>query len=410
MASVTRSGCAMRLRWGASPQSLHRGACKPRISAAQSRQAHKDSQGLTERFLALPGTGVAPCPSGLNSGFLIVLAAKLRSHYLALELGLMPTEIRQSAPQLDPSDAVRARHGARAQGFEYGERPSIAGRAFRALFRFIVAVLIGVGLTLAWQSHGDEGVKLARSYAPSLARLLPVPKTNTPPSNQMSAAAIATEVRQQLEPIAREFDVAQRSIQQLATSTQQLATKIDELAANQVTYNRKAVEEDNRQTTSSPPPGARTTANAGQQVSSQTTSSPPPGARTAANAGQQVSSQTTSSPPPGARTTANAGQQVSDKCDVEACKQAYFTFNPADCTYQPKQGPRRICDKGTPPRANTAQAPGQQPGRNAGASPARGAARAPLCNVEACKAAYFTFNPDDCTFQPNNGPRRLCTK
>jgi TolA-binding protein len=177
-----------------------------------------------------------------------------------------------------------------------------------------------------WQSHRDEGVKLARSYAPSLAWLLPVPKAETPPSNQMSAAAIATEVEQQLEPIARGFDVVQRSKQQLATSIEQLATKIDELAANQVTQNSatlQAVEQDNSQTTSSPPPGASTTA----------------------NAGQQVSSQTTSSPPPGASTTADAGQQVSDKCDIEACKQAYFTFNPADCTYQPNNGPRRRCTK-----------------------------------------------------------------
>jgi hypothetical protein len=237
----------------------------------------------------------------------------------------MPTDIRQSARQHDESDAIRAGPGARAQGFEYRERPSIARRAFRTLFHFIVAVLIGVGLTLAWQSHGDEGVKLAKSYAPSLAWLLPVPKTETPPSNQMSAAAIATEVRQQLEPIAREFDVAQRSIQQLATSTQQLATKIDELAANQVTLNRKTVEEDIR---SSPPPDT----NAARAPERGTR---PDEQDVAASAGAA----------PNAADTAGADQPASSKCDIDACKKAYFTFNPADCTYQPLEGPRRLCTK-----------------------------------------------------------------
>jgi BA14K-like protein len=32
------------------------------------------------------------------------------------------------------------------------------------------------------------------------------------------------------------------------------------------------------------------------------------------------------------------------------------------------------------------------------------------CNVSACTAAYRSFTPADCTYQPSNGPRRLCTK
>jgi len=35
---------------------------------------------------------------------------------------------------------------------------------------------------------------------------------------------------------------------------------------------------------------------------------------------------------------------------------------------------------------------------------------APRCNVNACSAAYRSFTPSDCTYQPSNGPRRLCTK
>jgi len=32
------------------------------------------------------------------------------------------------------------------------------------------------------------------------------------------------------------------------------------------------------------------------------------------------------------------------------------------------------------------------------------------CNVQACTAAYRSFTSVDCTYQPSNGPRRLCTK
>jgi hypothetical protein len=32
------------------------------------------------------------------------------------------------------------------------------------------------------------------------------------------------------------------------------------------------------------------------------------------------------------------------------------------------------------------------------------------CNVDACTAAYRTFQASDCTYQPIGGPRRLCTK
>lgn len=37
-------------------------------------------------------------------------------------------------------------------------------------------------------------------------------------------------------------------------------------------------------------------------------------------------------------------------------------------------------------------------------------AAAPACNVQACEAAYRSFTASDCTYQPFDGPRRLCTK
>lgn len=123
---------------------------------------------------------------------------------------------------------------------------------------------------------------------------------------------------------------------------------------------------------------------------------------------------------PGETTASIGGEQVvSNKCDIAACKQAYFTFDPADCTYQPSHGPRRLCERGTPPKPDTAKQDAAKPATTADAKPAADDASAkpsetgaqpPKCNVEACRQAYFTFTAEDCTYQPSNGPRRLCTK
>jgi len=101
---------------------------------------------------------------------------------------------------------------------------------------------------------------------------------------------------------------------------------------------------------------------------------------------------------------------VSDKCDVAACQRAYFTFNPADCTYQPSNGPRRLCDKGRPPQNTALAVPATSPPPAAPAAPADSAPVSNKCDIDACKQAYFTFNPADCTYRPADGPRRLCTK
>jgi hypothetical protein len=106
---------------------------------------------------------------------------------------------------------------------------------------------------------------------------------------------------------------------------------------------------------------------------------------------------------------------VSDKCDIAACKQAYFTFNPADCTYQPSDGPRRLCTRGTPPKpkSNEAALDPAAAAANAANKPDQitPADAAPKCDIDACKRAYVTFDPADCTYKPTlYGPRALCTK
>jgi len=116
----------------------------------------------------------------------------------------------------------------------------------RALARYSVVFLIGIGATLAWQSYGDEAMEMVRTEAPSLAWLLPVstakpaPKHQatvpaTAPDGQASAAAVvpSAELVQQLKPMAVDLDIVRRSVQQLANKVEQLAAKQDQMSHKQ---------------------------------------------------------------------------------------------------------------------------------------------------------------------------------
>ena len=118
---------------------------------------------------------------------------------------------------------------------------------------------------------------------------------------------------------------------------------------------------------------------------------------------------------PNNATTDNANALVAQtpsqpKCDVSACTSAYRSFRKSDCTYQPSGGPRRLCTNGVV-RSEPSGAPDAAATSNSNANANRPSnAR---CNVNACAAAYGSFNPSDCTYQPYQplgGPRRLCTK
>ena len=127
-------------------------------------------------------------------------------------------------------------------------RPSLGKRIFRALTRFLITVLIGVGGTLAWQSDTAREMLVAR--APTLAWLLSVPTTN---SSAMAAtsipatsmAATSADPVQALGPLTSNLDAVRRSVEQLADKQDQMAQNIATL---------QAVEEDIRQKMSYTPP------------------------------------------------------------------------------------------------------------------------------------------------------------
>ena len=99
-----------------------------------------------------------------------------------------------------------------------GGRPSIGRRMFRTVSRFFIAVLLGVGATLAWQSHGEEAKEMVRTWAPSVGSLLPASTTKSPAS-----AAGLPRLGQQLETMTRDLAMVRSSLEQLAAKQEQMA-------------------------------------------------------------------------------------------------------------------------------------------------------------------------------------------
>jgi hypothetical protein len=137
------------------------------------------------------------------------------------------------------NSSIRSPHSPnRRDGQLARDRPSIGRRIFRTLVRFIVTVLIGVGLTLAWQSYSDAARQMLAARAPTLAGLLPVSTTKSP-------VMAAPDPMQQLVPLASNLEVVRLSLEQLAAKQDQMAQNIAAL---------QAADEDIRQKISFTPP------------------------------------------------------------------------------------------------------------------------------------------------------------
>jgi hypothetical protein len=114
------------------------------------------------------------------------------------------------------------------------DRPSIFRRVFRFVTKFSIAVLIGVGATLGWQSYGEVVGPMLVARAPALAWLL----LSAPTPKSAIAAATFTDPMQQLAPLTSNLEVLRRSVDQLAAKQDQVTQNIAAL---------QAVEEDIRQ-------------------------------------------------------------------------------------------------------------------------------------------------------------------
>jgi hypothetical protein len=146
---------------------------------------------------------------------------------------------------------------ARSRGFENdrlaGGRPSIVRRVLRSLALFCIAVLIGAGATLAWQSYGDTARGMLSTQVPLLGWLSVSTTTPTPdtegsaqkPAGSQSAqaappaAAATTSEFTQLEPIAHDLAAMRQSLEQLAAKQEQMAQNIAAMQAAEQDIRKK---------------------------------------------------------------------------------------------------------------------------------------------------------------------------
>jgi hypothetical protein len=112
------------------------------------------------------------------------------------------------------------------------EGMSIGRRAFRTFVRLCIAVVTGVGATVAWQYHGDDVKEMARTWAPSPGGLSSVPTMTSPPVPASVAAATSPELVQQ-PAVARDLVDVRPSVGQLATKQEQLPAAQEQPAVTQ---------------------------------------------------------------------------------------------------------------------------------------------------------------------------------
>jgi len=149
-------------------------------------------------------------------------------------------------------------------------RIPIGRRMLRAVARFLIVVLIGVGATLAWQSYGDAAKQMLVARVPALAWLLPVSATKPP-----VVAATSADPMPKLEALASNLNDMRRSVEQFAAKQEQMAQNMAAL---------QAVQEDIRQKMSStPPPPSQQAASVPQPRGSQSRAQPSAGPSSSAS-------------------------------------------------------------------------------------------------------------------------------
>jgi hypothetical protein len=124
---------------------------------------------------------------------------------------------------------------------------------------------------LAWQSHGDKAKEMVRTWAPSLAWLLPVAATKSPLDDQ--GAATSPDLVQELKPLMLDLAIVRHSLEQLDAKVEQLGVKQEQMVQNIATL--QAVEQDITQKVSSPHQSRAASPRKPPQPTAQSSSVPP---------------------------------------------------------------------------------------------------------------------------------------
>jgi hypothetical protein len=154
------------------------------------------------------------------------------------ERAFFPRDLDEERDLSKPTVKRGHRHGAM-------RRPSIATRILKSLARFFAAVLIGIGLTLAWQSYGEQAKEFTTTLAPSLAWLLPAENPKTAPE------VTPSNLMQQMKLIAVDVAIMRRNLGQLAAGQEQFAAKQDQMSRNIASL--QEVEQETRAQALAPP-------------------------------------------------------------------------------------------------------------------------------------------------------------
>jgi hypothetical protein len=143
------------------------------------------------------------------------------------------------------------------------EGTSVGRRVLRTFVRRCVVVLIGGGLTVAWQYHGDDVKEMARSWVPWPGGLSSVPTTSPPASASVGAATSPEPVQQPA--VAQDLAGARPGVNQLATRQEQPPAAQQQPA---VTQEPRAAKQDHLARNVAAPPAVE------QDVTPKTSSSP----------------------------------------------------------------------------------------------------------------------------------------
>jgi hypothetical protein len=161
-------------------------------------------------------------------------------------------DIIPRAERLDPVIPELRRLASQSQASGGPKAPSRVKRALRAARRFCLAILIGVGITLVWQSYGEQAKALIASRVPALAVLFPGTKAvaekkvgvaaedAVPPqasaktelASSLSAAALntviqnLTEMQKTLEQLAAKQEATTKSIAVLQQAESEIGHRL----------------------------------------------------------------------------------------------------------------------------------------------------------------------------------------
>jgi hypothetical protein len=105
-----------------------------------------------------------------------------------------------------------------------GDRRSSGWRILPILSWLFVPIVVGIGAGLAWQLHGAAARDMIVGQVQSLGSLLSTTKSP-------ATAATAPDPMPQLEPLASNFELIRRNVEQLAAKQEQMAQNIALLQA-----------------------------------------------------------------------------------------------------------------------------------------------------------------------------------